>query len=274
MHGRLPAGWEDRARRVLEEIRLLPPEERHAAINRHNDIWSELKALLAELSHGKCWYCEAKDIRSDNNVDHFRPKNQVLECPQHQGYWWLAFAWENYRFSCTFCNSKRRDRQSGTIGGKHDHFPLVKEENRAFNEGDDLTREDPLLLDPVRPADTVMLWFTEDGRAVERYSEQNNRLAYWRANKSIELYNLNHIDIVEARKALFAEIRRLVKEGDAHLSDLERGEHAATVGFNSVVEKMLDLMSATSIFSASAKSMVIGLKDINRPWLESLLASQ
>jgi uncharacterized protein (TIGR02646 family) len=240
-------------------------------INLQSEIWSSLKDILARLSNGKCWYCESRNLRSDNAVDHFRPKNKVVECPTHEGYWWLAFSWENYRFSCTFCNSKRRDREGGTVGGKHDHFPLAREEDRVFDEGGDLTREDPLLLDPATPGDPLLLWFMESGMAAERYSEANNRLGHLRAKTSIELYHLNHVDLVEARKALFVEIRRLVKEGDSHLSDWDHGEHAARIAFNGVVENILGLLSSSADFSVSARNMIMGLRDINRPWLESIL---
>lgn len=230
--------------------------------------------MLSEWSNGKCWYCEAKNLRADNGVDHFRPKNNVVECPAHRGYWWLAFSLDNYRFSCTFCNSRRRGREGGTAGGKQDHFPLVREADRVFDEAGDLTREDPLLLDPINPADPLMLWFAEDGRAVERYSEADNTLNYSRAKASIELYHLNHVDLTEARKAIFVEIRRLVKEGDSHLLDWEHGEHAAKVAFNGVVKKLFEILEAETEFSASARSMILGLRDVNRPWLESLLAAQ
>ena len=112
---KLPDGWEEKAKEAYETVLALSPEERSGAINRFSHLWTQLKDVLQSHFHGKCWYCEAIQERSDNAVDHFRPKNKVFECPKHGGYWWLAFKWLNYRYSCTFCNSRRinKDGVSG-----------------------------------------------------------------------------------------------------------------------------------------------------------------
>ena len=101
------------------------------------------------LSDDKCWYCESKQIRLDRHVDHYRPKNSVAECADHPGYWWLAFRSYNYRYSCTYCNSRRVDQRSGQAGGKADHFPLRDESRRAFSPDDPIDDEQPTLLDPT-----------------------------------------------------------------------------------------------------------------------------
>src|SRR5262245_43482425 len=79
-----------------------------------SSVWGELKPEFNKLSHGKCWYCEARQIRSDNAVDHFRPKSD---------YPWLAFSFENYRFACSFCNSPHRHPVTGITQGKSNFFP-------------------------------------------------------------------------------------------------------------------------------------------------------
>jgi hypothetical protein len=161
---KLPEGWEDKAKEAYETVLAVSPEGRSGAINRFSHLWTQLKDILHSHFHGKCWYCEAIQERSDNAVDHFRPKNKVFECPKHGGYWWLAFKWLNYRYSCTFCNSRRLNKD-GVAGGKHDHFPLEEEQKRAYTPEDDLDAEQPLLLDPTCPADPGLLWFDEDGQA-------------------------------------------------------------------------------------------------------------
>ena len=92
----LPPDWETRANTSLAIVRAAGPEERHSEINKRSSLWTELKSALSELSNGKCWYCKSKEDRSDKSVDHFRPKNAVAENPAHEGYWWLAFQWQNY----------------------------------------------------------------------------------------------------------------------------------------------------------------------------------
>jgi hypothetical protein len=149
----LPNGWDQQAQQAENAVAPAQPNDRPAAINEHSQVWQGLKATLKRASHEKCWYCESVDIRSDNAVDHFRPKNAVAECSDHEGYWWLAFKWENFRFCCTFCNCRRVNQATGHAGGKADHFPLKDEGRRARSPGDDLEDEEPMLLDPSSSAD-------------------------------------------------------------------------------------------------------------------------
>ncbi len=59
-------------------------------------IWKEAKPALRGESAGKCAYCEcATDVVAHGDVEHFRPKST---------YWWLAFSYDNYTFSCQICN--------------------------------------------------------------------------------------------------------------------------------------------------------------------------
>ncbi|HWO33074.1 MAG TPA: hypothetical protein VNO32_30120, partial [Candidatus Acidoferrum sp.] len=129
-----------------EEIDKLDLEARHKAINARSSVWRSAEQALRLASHGKCWYCESSQDRSDKPVDHFRPKNKVFEAEGHPGYWWLAFDWTNYRYSCTYCNSKRRDIEGRTEGGKHDHFPIIAPPPHARSDADPQDRAK--LLDP------------------------------------------------------------------------------------------------------------------------------
>ncbi len=80
-------------------------EDRSVYVNQHAAVWSDrrIKNALEEKSHRKCWYCEAREKRSDRHVDHYRPKNRV-HGTSHGGYWWLAFDYRNYHLACTYCN--------------------------------------------------------------------------------------------------------------------------------------------------------------------------
>jgi len=122
---RLPEGWEkwqEEAEKALAEVRAAGGSSE--TVNAHGDLWRSLKGQLEQVSDGKCWYCESSQHRADNAVDHYRPKNRNRS-GEHDGYWWLAFDWRNYRYSCTYCNSRRSDDVKGTSGGKHDNFPLL-----------------------------------------------------------------------------------------------------------------------------------------------------
>ena len=93
----LPEGWTGRAEAALQAVSdAAPGKDRSKALGDHQQVWKELKGPLQALSHNKCWYCESKNLRSDNAVDHFRPKGNVRNVvPPHDGYWWLAFDWKN-----------------------------------------------------------------------------------------------------------------------------------------------------------------------------------
>lgn len=269
----LPHNWERRARRALNTIRNLPPDQRPEAINRRAPLWQELNGALSSLSAGKCWYCESREKRSDNPVDHFRPKNRVVECPAHEGYWWLAFNWLNYRFGCTYCNSYRKGESGGSGGGKHDHFPLLDEASRAYGEADDLTSEDPELLDPTEEADPILLWFSDDGRAVARFAEQTHPVLHGRATTSIRLYHLNHVLSVEARKNLSNEIRNLVEDGNLYFHEWVAGNRAAKRGCHSVIAQLRQKLDKTAEYSAAARAILLGLRDSDHPWLDSVISA-
>ncbi|MCI2282455.1 hypothetical protein L3081_02395 [Colwellia sp. MSW7] len=117
----LPVGWEDRAEAATEALLdgTIVADDRSV-------IWKALRESLEELSNGRCWYCETNIPRTDNAVDHYRPKGKVQGvalaeegksliryniAPEHSGYKWAAFNPENFRFSCQHCNEYRKDLQ-------------------------------------------------------------------------------------------------------------------------------------------------------------------
>jgi uncharacterized protein (TIGR02646 family) len=197
-----------------EETLQLISEARRSVINDNTQIWGDLKELLARQSNGKCWYCESKELRSDNAVDHFRPKNRIAESPEHDGYWWLAFDWKNFRLSCTYCNSRRVFETSS--GGKHDHFPLIQPPDWAQNPGDEIN-EINILLDPCNCDDPRLLSFNISGRAIPTDSNVKSN-DYLRADKSIEIYHLGHEATRKARKDLYLQIRNTVAQINRSIS--------------------------------------------------------
>ena len=130
--------WKARANKVLNDLRKevedaesdakkagldVAPARRRAITeglkkNSRQTVWRELAPHLKKLRNSKCWYSESQNPGSNKDVDHFRPKNAVAEDHDHEGYWWLAFSWINYRYSCQWCNQRRVDAVNGTDGGK------------------------------------------------------------------------------------------------------------------------------------------------------------
>jgi uncharacterized protein (TIGR02646 family) len=271
--GRLPTNWVAKATAALDKVRkTTTPQERAEALRLGAPVWHALKEILASLSGGKCWYCEAEQARSDNNVDHFRPKGEVAEASCHGGYWWLAFSLDNFRFSCTFCNSRRKDRETKKGGGKQDHFPLFDEKRRACKEDDPLANERPKLLDPTTEADPGLLWFEPDGRVIEYAVKTEAPDHHERANVSITLYHLNESKLVNKRKDLCNEIVRLIQEGDQQYREYLAGNAAGALGYESVLRRLRQRLRPQAEYTATAMAMVLANIDAKNKWLRAALS--
>lgn len=209
----LTQAWRDMANQAKAELIAAPDEEARKEILKKvtsSNIWRDYYKLLPDSLNRKCWYCEAEEIRSDMPVDHFRPKNKVEDDKQHDGYWWLAFDWQNYRCACTFCNSRRVFDE--TEGGKACRFPLENPDERAFVPADQikLSNERPYFLDPFNPDDEKLLWFDNDGLPIAQplaTAEQQTKV-----KNSIEIFHLHESRIVRARNKVRLEVERLVRK--------------------------------------------------------------
>lgn len=240
----------------IEEICLV---RRHKAINAKSAVWRAADEALREASHDKCWYCETKQDRSDKPVDHFRPKNSVVEDKTHPGYTWLAFDWENFRLSCTFCNSKRRDLEGGTKGGKHDHFPILPPPDYARSAAD--PRERPKLLDPTDDADTKLLTFLANGFP---HPANDAPRTVERVQASIKFYHLKQASLVRKRKRVAADIGRHVSRGD----EAKTKNDDSSFRFHKM--EIIKKVRARAEISAAARIYLGAYRD--RPWVAEILS--
>ncbi len=269
-----PKGWAERAEAAFKEVESEDVGNRSDAVNRNADVWAELKEPLASLSDHKCWYCETQYERSDYDVDHFRPKNRIARNSKHDGYWWLAFDWTNYRFSCVYCNRRRKDKELGRSGGKGDHFPLWSEASRAYRPRDSIESEDPCLLDPTVATDPRLLWFNDEGHAVPACPDDERQNS--RADKSIELYHLNYFPTTMQRLLLYRKIRRLTSKGNWCFERLlsattaMEGELAEEM-LALIVEELINAISPRTQHSAAAKAYLRGFKDSEHEWIAHLI---
>lgn len=281
VRAKIPQEWQQKAAQALETIKNLPPEERGEAINKLSGIWTELKDKLHKVSNGKCWYCETIDVRHDDEIDHWRPKNAVLECPEHPGYWWLAFDWQNFRYVCVFCNQKRKKDKSGRPdeGGKGTSFPLFNEHERIVDicHHIKLQRERPVLLDPMVRRDTSLLKFDTEGLSHPAKEAPLDGEApsdeYTRAEKSIEIYHLNAHDLIEKRRTTICNrIQQLLEEGDGYYYCLEQSDSdlAAMSGYENVIDKLSFMLEEQQEYSAAARS-VLRFYRKQYPWVNEVL---
>lgn len=251
---RPPAGWQADSDAAREAV-----VNRGEDVNKYGAVWRALKDVLADLSHDKCWYCEVKQERSDNAVDHFRPKAL---------YRWLAFSLSNFRYACTFCNSRRTDVVTGLTGGKGDNFPLEEGCARATAPGEE-AQERPVLLNPCRASDPMLLDFTDDGRPTARHLNQVGRRL--RAETSIRLYHLDHTNLVEHRRLLAIEINEKIDAANDLYDRVDTGDPAIDRSYNNHVRDLKNAMAERAELSAFARKIVAGRREL--PWVEELFLS-
>lgn len=144
-----------------------------------------VRAALVELFHQKCAYCESP-LPDPFDVEHFRPKGRIAENSGHLGYYWLAYSWPNLLPSCVPCNRNRKDKpiwgdlNMGITGGKFDQFPLADEDKRAMSPKDDITHEDPLILDPCNdnPEERINYLVGGDITGIDDHGETTVRICH------------------------------------------------------------------------------------------------
>lgn len=242
--------WVIKADNITQQLlKATTPEERSKIIDANESVWGELKDVLMELSHNKCWYSESKNTFSYYHVDHFRPKKAAVgkDKINYGGYWWLAFDWENYRVCGSVGNVNKRDK-----------FAIYR--NKA-NEPDDIWQDETIyLLDPCKQLDPIKLTFNNNGEVMSLYSSGFN---YEQAQYTIETLKLNFKNLKEARKKVWIDCSLLVTD-ISNLLDEENIRPIATRR-GQIEEKFKQLklyIKSTAEFSSTAKACLnsTGLK--------------
>lgn len=249
--------WLEKAKELTDELLKIEDEdERIAFINNHQRTWKELKGFLKDLSHGKCWYSEAKDCASYWHVDHFRPKAEIkdLDGEVYEGYWWLAFEWTNYRLSGSAINTPKSSK-----------FPVRPGIGWACSPDDDIDDEEPYLLDPISSTDPGLLTFEEQGLPLA-LDTQNN----WnkeRAEVTIDILNLKHESLVQARKQVWFECNNEINKAIHLMQDIqEKISVTKKTKLASAISRIKKMLSEKAPFSTVAVACVQsqGISWLNR----------
>lgn len=169
----------------------------------------KVRIALEKTFNNKCAYCETSILRMTWDVEHFRPKNSPEERPEHPGYYWLAYDWENLYSSCPLCNQYRKERATwdgaaGTAGGKASRFPVVPESSRACKPSDDIKKEKRRLIDPCADYPEKYFKYNILGEIDVARSPSRSQI-------SIDVFNLVEPRLVEARETRIAELVALLK---------------------------------------------------------------
>lgn len=257
-----PTGWIERAQAAAQAVANGDDP------NQHCQVWRELKDGLAVLLHDKCWYCESPVDRSDNAVDHFRPKNCVSDATNpHLGYRWLAFDESNFRYACTYCNSRRKDVERGTSGGKADRFPLVDEAQRVYSAGP-IANERPMLLDPCDIEDWRLLGcHQENGQPCAATSDPISKR---RAEVSIEILHLHYEPTCKRRHAAAVQLMSDIDEGK-RLFEMATQDPSRGSDFKAVVAKIRRAIDRESPYSGDMHFLLRGQRSEAHSWIQQLL---
>jgi uncharacterized protein (TIGR02646 family) len=222
-----------RAEMALTELRR--QHEDGSPLEFDSRIWLETRNDLHKLFHSKCAYCESRlGPVTAGDVDHFRPKLRAVDLAGNvsEGYWWLAYNWDNLYLSCPTCSARY----------KRNRFPVRGRRAEPFS---DLGREDHILLDPCKRADfeEAHLVFTEDGQV---------SAATDRGKVTIEVLGLNRTELVTERGA---EIEHTLKILAGSLAGLQE------LGIDGVLR---------AILPGGRRELAKRVKDLERTLLEVL----
>jgi len=181
-----------------------------AKFDHDNGIYNaeEVKQCLLAAQHNKCCYCESK-FRSTSygDIEHYRPKGAVKREPgakkEYPGYHWLANEWENLLVSCQICNQQHK----GML------FPLRNPEARARSYYEDVSAEEPLLINPG----------TQDPRKHIGFSNEEPVAYDDIGQTTIEVLGLRRTDLQEERLEKYKKLKEeLTMVVAASLSELNK----------------------------------------------------
>ncbi len=240
--------------RVTQESRQQVEESRHDEKRpSFPDAWKDFKPTFAEVQRGRCGYCEAL-VTDTGQLDHYRPKGAVSELGadpatwgevspdgrvlgrdtppvSKTGYWWLAYEWSNYVFSCERCN----------VGWKRQLFPVAESPRLEIVPSVE-NRETPLLLNPYgseNPAKHLLFDWWGRIKPVERSDVgyetirtlglDRERLTGKREDFAQTAYQAVEEYLTAANKAIEAQgdgdteaVRRAMEEEQGALEDIHR----------------------------------------------------
>ena len=148
---------------------------------------------LLKIFHGKCAFCETPLSADQGNVLWFRPRADAMDLqgktdPEY--YWWLAYEWSNLYPACSQCNRHKRSR-----------FPVKGRRARVGSLGEELEKEQRLLLDPCQDKG-IPFYYQPDGTIAPR-TEQ--------AEITVETFGLNRPQLVRDRHRVIEALGRKIE---------------------------------------------------------------
>lgn len=208
-----PDNFDSHVKSSKDEIDAIIMSRKIPASKDFKNKWGKYKSLFIKAQHGKCGYCESKIVAGQHgDVEHYYPKSEITKLKTvgqeqpyssqvkhrtfdvefEEGYWWLAYEWTNYLFSCAICNQT----------WKKALFP-VKNRQKPFAKGSE-KKETPLLLNPFgRKKPIVHLEFDKSGAIKAKNNSHYGR-------ETIKVCGLNRPSLILTRKDSSENIYKLI----------------------------------------------------------------
>jgi len=178
-----------------------------------------VKNNLDLIYHGKCAFCNQIPKGSPLQVEHFRPKNGVMN-EVHSGYYWLGYEWTNLLYACGNCNSKKNTNFPILPGGLRIICPTwinvnQFELNDCLITSSCLKNERHTLINPEIDNPEEHLFYEADGKIAHLDT---------RGEVSIRMYNLNRDELyLDGRKKILDSViikfaKRLKRYSDGNFT--------------------------------------------------------
>jgi hypothetical protein len=274
-------GWESIKKTHTIAMNGLSISAKKEYITNHPD-WNLLQSAMLDLSHNKCWYSEAPIGNSDLEVDHFRPKNRSKQKidysdPQSKslfhkknGYYWLAYDWTNYRLSGAYANKLRRDRLGDCedVKGKGDYFPLDLDLGRIANDEEDISCEEPILLDPTNPVDVCLLTF-DKGIPIPATTDADE---IERVKQSIFYYHLDLEQLNTARKIVWDDCEEQIRDAKSAIDNSRTPDSKKAMMMKCFKELRKLVDSSRKSYTSTAKACIMVYSELSGyDWLKNLV---
>lgn len=227
-------------------------------IDSNQKVWKALKSDLKQLSYGKCWFSEAREIYSHYHVDHFRPKKKVngeYGSPDRDGYWWLTFDPFNFRLIGSVGNTK-----------KANYFAVMS--NHAFSPEQNCDDEVIYFLDPTRKNDYKKLTFDEEGKIMPA-NPNEKAWDHLKATYTIEKMDLDYPALAQERQRKWKNVKILIDEVDlAEAQYQSRPSAKKEQNLENKIEAIRKVIAPCEELSSTARAC---LRASRRDWALALL---
>lgn len=217
----------------------------------YQDEASALRTGLWAVGCMKCWFSEAILQQGEGHIEHYRPKGR-LSGAKHDGYKWRTFDWRNLRLAHPTVNFRRTDFLTKRKMGKGSYFPLRDPARRANNAAEEIN-EEPVLLDPVVPSDTLLIAFDEpSGAPRPGFNEEEEEWLHRRAAASIDYYHLDEGTWNAKRADLMSTVKVLCNQLEELAVENQRDETA----YNQKIDEIVAYLSPFAEFSSACRQVV------------------